>query len=157
MSAEDRADDLARRIAEIARQRDITVGVAESLTGGLVSSALARAEGASEWFDGGVVAYGRSVKHELLGVRPGPVVSEEAAVDMAEGTVRVLGVDVAVAVTGAGGPDPQDGQPPGTVWLAAHVDGETRTRQLDLDGDPPEICHDSVVAALDHLLTALDV
>jgi PncC family amidohydrolase len=98
--------------------RTYTVGVAESLTGGMLSSRLARRAAASEWFAGGVVSYAPRVKHELLGVGPGPVVSEAAAVDMAEGVRRLLSVDVGAAVTGVGGPDPQDGVAAGTVWAA---------------------------------------
>lgn len=145
-------DALAARIADLARQQDRTVAVAESLTGGLVASALARAEGASTWFRGGVVAYASEVKHDLLAVPEGPVVSPEAACAMADGVVRLLGADIAVGVTGAGGPDPQDGQPPGTVWLA--VSG-AEPHQHRIPGSPADVCHSSVVAALEALVRAL--
>lgn len=150
-------DDLAARIAERAQEQDRTVAVAESLTGGMVASALARAEDASTWFRGGIVAYSSEVKHDLLDVPEGPVVSPESAAAMAESVARLLGADVTVAVTGAGGPDPQDGQPPGTVWIAAH---DTRAagaepHQHRFSGSPAEVCHASAVASLEALLTAL--
>lgn len=148
------SDDLAAAVAEALQARDRTIAVAESLTGGLLANALARAEGSSEWFRGGVVAYSSDVKHELLDVRPGPVVAEGAAAEMAESAARLLGADVAVAVTGAGGPDPQDGQPPGTVWMAVTADGSTRTECHHFDGDPPEVCRKTVVAALRHVLAS---
>jgi nicotinamide mononucleotide (NMN) deamidase PncC len=102
-----------------------TLAVAESLTGGLLSSAFARASGSGEWFRGGIVAYSSAVKYDLLDVPGGPVVSETAAVAMARGAGRLLEADVAVAVTGVGGPDPRTtslpapyGSPPGLISWA---------------------------------------
>jgi nicotinamide-nucleotide amidase len=122
------------------KHRGHSLAVAESLTGGLLASAFARISGSSEWFRGGIVAYSSAVKYDLLGVPDGPVVSEAAAVAMARGACRLLEADVAVAVTGVGGPDPQDGQPPGTVWVATwpdHLGGAVRLR---LSGSPESIC-----------------
>lgn len=78
-----------------------TLAVAESLTGGMLASAFARASGASDWFRGGSVAYSSAVKHDLLDVPDGPVVSEAAAAAMARGTARLFKADVAAAVTGS--------------------------------------------------------
>jgi nicotinamide-nucleotide amidase len=117
-----------------------TLAVAESLTGGLLASAFARAPGASEWFRGGIVAYASPVKHDLLGVPGGPVVSKAAAMAMARGAARLLEADVAVAVTGVGGPDPQDGEPPGTVWAATWPDQLGEAVLLRLSGSPESIC-----------------
>jgi nicotinamide-nucleotide amidase len=117
-----------------------TLAVAESLTGGLLASAFARASGSSEWFRGGIVAYCRAVKHSVLGVPSGPVVSERAAVAMARGAGRLLEADVAVAVTGVGGPDPQDGESPGTVWAATWPDQLGGAVLLRLSGSPESIC-----------------
>lgn len=105
------------RIGEVAGRCSWTVGCAESLTSGAIASALGQGPQASEWFRGGVVAYAVGVKHDLLGVPQVPVVSREAALAMAQGARERLGADVAVAVTGVGGPDPQDGLEPGTVWV----------------------------------------
>ncbi len=117
-----------------------TLAVAESLTGGLLASAFARASGSSDWFRGGIVGYSSEVKYDLLGVPEGPVVSEAAAAAMARGAGRLLGADVAVAVTGVGGPDPQDGQPPGTVWAATWPDQLGGAVLLRLSGSPESIC-----------------
>jgi nicotinamide-nucleotide amidase len=149
------ADELAAAVAEVARERGLDLAVAESLTGGLLAAALARAEGASEWFRGGVVAYASEVKFDVLGVRPGPVVAEAAADQMVRGAARLLDADAGVAVTGVGGPDPQDGQPPGTVWIAVLADGQVRAQQHHFDGDPAEICDATSRAALAALLAAL--
>ncbi|HET6187398.1 MAG TPA: CinA family protein [Trebonia sp.] len=117
-----------------------TLAVAESLTGGLLASAFARASESSEWFRGGVVAYSSSVKHDVLGVPRGPVVSEAAAVAMARSAGRLLKADVAVAVTGVGGPGPQNGEPPGTVWTAIWPDQLGDAVLLRLSGSPESIC-----------------
>jgi nicotinamide-nucleotide amidase len=134
--AEGRVEELAGTLTD----RGLTLAVAESLTGGLLTEVLARGPGASEWLRGGVVAYASEVKHDVLGVRPGPVVSEAAALDMARGAARVLGADVGLAVTGVGGPDPQDDQPPGTVWMALHEGGTTQAHLHRFPGSPAEIC-----------------
>jgi nicotinamide-nucleotide amidase len=116
-----------------------TLAVAESLTGGCLSTRFAQRPDASQWYRGAVVAYAREVKHQVLGVRPGPVVSREAALDMARGVRQLLGSSAAMAVTGVAGPGEQDGQPPGTVWLAVDVDGTARAVCLDLGGSPEAI------------------
>ena len=117
-----------------------TLAVAESLTGGLVASAFARASGSSTWFRGGIVAYSSAVKYDLLGVPDGPVVSEAAALAMARGAGRLLEADVAAAVTGVGGPDPQDGEQPGTVWAATWPDQLGGAVLFRLSGSPESIC-----------------
>jgi nicotinamide-nucleotide amidase len=147
---------LAAAVAEMARAGGHRIAVAESLTGGLVASALAKAEGASSWFRGSVVAYASAVKHEVLGVPPGPVVSSDAAAAMAEGVRRLLSAHLAVSVTGVGGPREQDGQPPGTVFLAV-TDGEsTRVARHHFPGDPGEVCARSTEATLTLLVDALE-
>jgi nicotinamide-nucleotide amidase len=128
-----------------------TLAVAESLTGGLLASTFARASGASEWFRGGIVAYASAVKYDLLAVPDGPVVSEVSAVTMASAAARLLDADVAVAVTGVGGPDDQDGQPPGTVWAATWPDTLGDAVLLSLSGSPESIC-EQVCAATTRML-----
>ena len=129
--------------------------MAESLTGGLVVQALARVEGSSDWLRGGVVAYDRTVKHEVLGVTDDKVVSDQSARAMAAATRRLLRADVAVAVTGVGGPDPQDGEPPGTVWIAVDSDGHQLAEVHCFAGDPNEVCRSALVTALSALDEAL--
>ncbi len=149
MQQRDGRAELAAEVAGLAPKRGCTVAVAESLTGGMVASALAESRGASEWFRGGVVAYSTEVKHQLLDVPPGPVVSRAAAAAMARSVRRLLGADLAVSVTGSGGPEPQDGQPPGTVYLA--VDDGVRVQVVArrfMGKDPPGVCADAVAEAL---------
>lgn len=113
-------------VGELLLERGLTLGLAESLTGGLVGSRITAVPGASRWFRGSLVVYSTEVKRSLLGVSDGPAVSEQAALEMAAGAVEVLGADVGLALTGVAGPDEQDGQPVGTVWVGlagAAVDG----------------------------------
>ena len=137
----------------VARALDgLTLGLAESLTGGLVASRLVNVVGASNWFRGAVVSYASEVKYEVLGVPEGPVVSEEAARSMAEGARRVLGADVGLAITGVAGPDPQDGQAPGTVYVGLALPGQlTEAVALSVPGDRDRIRQYATISALDLL------
>jgi competence/damage-inducible protein CinA-like protein len=106
------------------RRRGWTLGVAESLTGGLVGARLTAVTGGSDVFRGSVASYATDVKRTVLGVTAERVVSEECARQMAEGARRVLGSDVGIAVTGVAGPDDQDGEPPGTVHFGLALPGQ---------------------------------
>jgi nicotinamide-nucleotide amidase len=128
---------------------------AESCTGGLVAQRIARAEGSSDWFRGGLVAYQRETKFDLLGVTPGPVVTEPTAREMARGVAKLLNADAAVSVTGAAGPAPHDGASPGTVVVATFVDGDAAARTLHFDGPPERVCEQATDAAISALREAL--
>jgi nicotinamide-nucleotide amidase len=147
------ADDESMEDAVAAQliSRGLTLGVAESLTGGLVGARLASVAGASEFFRGDVVAYDREVKYEVLGVPRGPVVSEEAAAAMAEGARKVLGADVGVAVTGVAGPTEQDGQPVGTVFLGVAMGDRTETVHARLPGDRDRVRQFACISLLNLL------
>ncbi|HEX7276979.1 MAG TPA: CinA family nicotinamide mononucleotide deamidase-related protein, partial [Acidimicrobiales bacterium] len=97
-------ESMEKAVGDLLGAQGLTLGVAESLTGGMVGSRLAEVPGSSEWFKGSIVAYAREVKFELLGVPEGPVVSREAAAAMASGAARVLKADVGLGVTGVAGP-----------------------------------------------------
>jgi nicotinamide-nucleotide amidase len=155
VSAEDDADRLAAQIGEQLAADGRTIAVAESLTGGLLVQALAKAQGSGEWLLGGVVAYASSVKHGLLGVSAERVVSAESAEQMAAGVRRRLGADVAVAVTGVAGPDRQEGRPPGEVWIGVDDGTSARASLYETSGEPGEIVEHTVVEALRHVAKAL--
>jgi nicotinamide-nucleotide amidase len=104
-------------VAQQLLERGLTLAVAESVTGGLIASRLVGVAGASTWFVGGVVSYASEVKFDLLNVPVGPVVSAEAAEAMATGVRTLLKSDIGLSVTGVAGPDEQDGQPAGTVFV----------------------------------------
>jgi len=144
------------RIGELVAERGLKVGTAESLTSGAVASALGAGPGASRWFAGGVVAYDAAVKFSVLGVDEGPVITEQCARQMAEGAAKVLGADAVVATTGAGGPDPEEGQPAGTAYVAVTVAGRTTCRRLSVDGDPEHVVEHVTRDAVRMLREALD-
>jgi nicotinamide-nucleotide amidase len=148
--------ETVERVAKLAAEKGLTVAAAESLTSGLIAHRLGAGPNAADWFRGSVVAYQEPVKFEVLGVREGPVVTAECAEQMARGAARLLAADVAVSATGVGGPDPSEGKPAGTVFLAVTADGEVSVRELDLSGDPEEILQDTATHAIELLRDTLD-
>ncbi len=104
-----------------------------------------------------MVAYSSEVKHRVLKVPDGPVVSEASARAMASAVAELLGADIAVAVTGAGGPPdpPQDGQPPGTVWFGLFTHGRIDTEMHRFDGEPQDVVTATTDRALELLEQAL--
>jgi nicotinamide-nucleotide amidase len=131
--------------------RGQTLAVAESLTGGLVASRLVAVPGASEWFRGGVVSYASDVKHDVLDVPEGPVVSEAAAMAMADNVRRLMGADIGLSTTGVAGPAEQEGQPPGTVWLGTAVGDDVSAVRVRLPGDRDRVRQMSCISLLDRL------
>ncbi|HTN99398.1 MAG TPA: competence/damage-inducible protein A [Microthrixaceae bacterium] len=150
-------------LAELAG-RGLTLGVAESLTGGLVGARICDVPGASEVFRGSIVSYASDVKFDLLDVPEGPVISADAALSMAEGVREVLRTDVGISATGVAGPDSAEGHPPGTVCLAVVIGdpaegGVERTAVLKLPGRRQQVREFSVISLLGMLrreLLALD-
>jgi nicotinamide-nucleotide amidase len=129
----------------------LTLGLAESVTGGLIGARLTTVAGASAWFRGGIISYASEVKFDLLGVPEGPVVTEDAAAAMAAGAARALGADVGLSVTGVAGPAGQDGEVPGTVFIGLHLDGETEAARFQLPGDRDRVRQFATISALDLL------
>ena len=143
-------------VLQMLRERGMTLGLAESVTGGLVGARLTGIAGASEVFRGSIVSYATDVKHDVLGVGDGPVVSERAAIEMADGARRVLGADVGLSLTGVAGPAEQDGQPVGTLYVGLSIGGRpTTARLLRLPGQREQMRQISVISALDVLRKAL--
>jgi nicotinamide-nucleotide amidase len=139
-------------VLDLLRRRGLTLGLAESLTGGLVAARLTSVPGASDVLRGAIVSYASEVKHGLLGVPAGPVVSEAAAAAMASGAARVLGADVALALTGVAGPTEQEGTPVGTVCIGAVLPRSAPvTTTLRLPGQREQIREYAVISALDLL------
>ncbi|CAB4957685.1 MAG: competence/damage-inducible protein A [Actinobacteria bacterium] len=144
-------ETMEKVVIDLLRTRGLTLGLAESLTGGMIASRLAGVPGASAVLRGGVVSYANEVKFDVLGVPEGPVVSEETAVAMSEGACRVLGSDVALATTGVAGPDALEGVAPGTAYLATTVGGVTEVGMVRFPGDRERVRQFCVITVLDHL------
>ncbi|MBK5330911.1 MAG: competence/damage-inducible protein A [Ilumatobacteraceae bacterium] len=133
------------------RARGLSLGLAESVTGGLVAGRLTAVPGASDVLRGAVVSYASEVKFDLLDVPEGPVVSEAAAGAMASGVRRVLGADVGLALTGVAGPTEQDGMPVGTLCVGIDDGTKVVTRTFRLPGQREQMRQMSVITALDYL------
>ena len=129
----------------------LTLGLAESISGGLMGARLTDVAGASGFFRGSIVSYDSNVKFDLLGVPEGPVVCAAAAEAMASAARRLLGSDVGLAVTGVAGPAEQDGQPVGTVFIGLVLDDEVESVHLQLPGDRRRIREFTVISALNLL------
>lgn len=160
------ADAAALVVAELTR-RGATLAVAESLTGGLLAAELVNVPGASAVFRGAVVAYDTAIKSSVLGV-DSTLLAERGAVDasvaqqMADRVRSVLavdgrGADYGLATTGVAGPDPQDGQPPGTVFVALAGGAGLTVSRLHLPGDRAAIRATTVQAALSLLAHELGI
>ncbi|NEA49903.1 CinA family protein [Streptomyces sp. SID10815] len=155
----------AAEVVRLLTVRGETVAVAESLTGGLVAAEITSVPGASQVFRGSVTAYATELKHRLLGV-DATLLAQRGAVDaqvaaqMAAGVRTTLGADWGIATTGVAGPDPQDGQPVGTVFVAvtgppqagSDASRDGKTAALRLNGGRTEIRMESVRSVLALLL-----
>ncbi|MDX3095108.1 CinA family protein [Streptomyces sp. ME01-24h] len=144
---------VAAEVLGLLEARQESLAVAESLTGGLVAAELTSVPGASRSFRGSVTAYATELKRDVLAV-DGALLAERGAVDpdvargMAEGVRRVLRADWGLATTGVAGPDPQDGQPVGTVYVAVAGPPGVCCERLRLNGDRAEIRATTVNAVL---------
>jgi nicotinamide-nucleotide amidase len=151
-------DDLkaeAERLVGLAKSKKLTLLTVESCTAGALACALAEVEGAGEVFHGGFVVYSKENKCAAVGVpvaliKKHTAVSAEVAKAMAMGGVERSPADIAVAVTGVAGPDPdEDGNPVGLVFISAATrDGRVLEERLTLSGDKAAICTTAMIAAL---------
>ena len=149
-------DTMESVVLNLLEQRGWTLGIAESVTGGLVGGRITAIPGSSRTFRGGIISYASDVKFDVLGVDNGPVVSEHAAIQMAQGAQRVLKSSVALALTGVAGPDEQDGQPVGTLCIGvAFPDGRTFSNTTQLPGQRDQMRQFSVITAMSFLRTLL--
>jgi nicotinamide-nucleotide amidase len=146
-------DTIERAAGYLLEQAGLSLGVAESMTGGLVSSRIVDVPGSSGWFRGAVVSYDSQVKYDVLGVPDGmPVISAECAIAMAEGVRTVVGSDVGIAVTGVAGPAEQEGQPVGTVWLGLALPGRAgEAVHVRLNGQREQIRQFATISLMDLL------
>ena len=148
-------DTMESVLLQLLRDRGMTLGLAESLTGGLIASRITGIPGCSDVFCGAVVPYDREFKLKLLGAPDVPAVSEEMAIAMALGVCQTLDTDCGIAVTGVAGPEPHEGLKPGTVWAAISIQGQTEAILLNLPFDRERIRQFTCIAALNLLRTRL--
>ena len=145
-------DTMESVIASLLTRHSLTIALAESLTGGLATSRLVDVPGASKWLNGGMTSYATSVKQELLSLTPGPVVSRDAAISMAIHVADLFGADIGLSFTGVAGPDTQDNQPVGRVYIGLSMPGiDPEAIELNLPGDRSLIRQLAVISGLDLL------
>ncbi len=150
------------RIGELLTKREQTLAIAESLTGGLVTSLITDVPGSSAYLLEGIVAYANESKMERLGVAEDTLiahgaVSEAVACEMAEGVRSVLGADWGISTTGIAGPTGDTEEKPlGLVYYAVASDGGTVVRREVFPGDRLDVKRASAEAALALLLASLE-
>lgn len=150
-NSDDDLSALCENISDLCLEHDISIATAESLTAGNLAAMFGKAPSSGQWFRGGIVAYDKRVKHSLLRVPDGPVVTEHAAAVMARTTSQLLGADLTLAVTGEAGPETQENDPPGTVWFGVFDRGHVTTTCKVFEGEPPDV----LAATLAHSVKAL--
>ncbi|GAB3624861.1 CinA family protein [Mariniluteicoccus endophyticus] len=155
------AGEIAERVVARYNEVGLTFATVESLTGGLLGATITSVPGASSVYRGGLITYATDTKGTLAGVDASTLaehgaVAEPTAAQMAAGGVRRLEADVAVALTGVAGPDPQEGHAPGTVFVGCAGPRGVEVSRLALSGDRDDIRRAAVAAALERLLAATE-
>jgi len=148
-------DTMESVVLEMLRSRGMTLGLAESLTGGMIASRITSVAGCSDVFRGSVVAYQRDLKMSLLDAPDTAAVSAEMASAMAVGACEALGSDCAIAVTGVAGPQPLEGNEAGCVFIAVCIQGDVESFRVDLPFDRERIRQLTCIMSLNMLRTRL--
>ncbi|MBI4698722.1 MAG: CinA family protein [Nitrospirae bacterium] len=148
---------VVKRVHEIFKQKGITLSVAESCTGGLISHVITSTPGASAFFNAGVVSYSADAKKDILRVSPeiiqhSGIISDEMACEMAERIRIIAKADYSLATTGNLGPDAQEGKETGLVYVAVSKEGKTLSHTLHLSGDRRMNKEEASLAALRFLI-----
>ncbi|MFQ5736916.1 MAG: CinA family protein [Thermodesulfobacteriota bacterium] len=152
----------ARALCKALKEAHATLAVAESCTGGLLSSMITEVPGCSAYFRGGVVAYANDAKKRLLGVSAATLdrhgaVSAQTATEMAEGARKRLQADVSVSITGIAGPGGGSAaKPVGTVYCAVSSRDGTKVERFLFEGGRKAVRRASALAAIDGLIRLLD-
>lgn len=153
---------VVREIAEKLSGRNLKLGVAESCTGGFLSNAITNLPGASRFFKLSVVSYSEDVKKSVLRVRSSILkkhgtVSEETAVAMMQGVMKLGHTDIGLSVTGVAGPERIEDKDVGLVFIAAAVRDRVESQGFKLSGDREEIKRQASLEALSFLKRAMDI
>jgi len=143
------AEDIVRQLTEL----NLTIATAESLTAGMLSSAVADVPGASAVLQGGVVAYNNNIKHKMLGVSADTLavrgaVDSETAKEMAQGARSRFSADLGVATTGVAGPEPSEGKAVGIVFIALAAPDDSTMKFHRFAGGRSEIRRATVAASM---------
>ena len=143
-------------------KKGFTLAVAESCTGGLLGSVITSVPGSSSFFLGGVVSYSNAAKENILNVKLSTMiengaVSEETAVEMAEGARELFGSDVAVSITGVAGPGGGTAaKPVGLVWIGISVKEGTSAKRFDFGGSRDDVRTSAAKAAMELIIKTVE-
>ncbi len=155
-------ETVAESLVKALKEKGKKITVAESCTGGMISSCITSVAGSSAVYDGGVCSYANSVKNGLLGVSQAALdtegaVSKTVAAQMAEGVKLLFGADIALAVTGIAGPDGgSEAKPVGTVFIACAVEGRTAVRKYVFSGNRRTVRRKTAARAISLALDMLN-
>lgn len=137
-------ESLEEVVGRLLSERRLWLGCAESLTGGELAARITGVRDASKHFAGSAVCYSPDAKRDVLGVSQATIdgpgtVSEECALEMARGALRLFGADVAVSLTGVAGPEPLEGKPPGTLWIGLATRDHREAVPMVVPGDRAQV------------------
>ncbi|MEW6417700.1 MAG: CinA family protein [Nitrospirota bacterium] len=153
--------DVIQRVHEVFKKKGLTLSVAESCTGGLISHYITAFPGASNFFEAGVVSYSAKAKKKILDVSSGViskygVVSEKTAREMAEKIRTLTRTDFSLSTTGNLGPDVLEGKEKGLIHIAVSRKGKTFSKELRLKGDREENKEKASIEALRFLIETVE-
>lgn len=156
----DEITKVIQKVHELLTRKKLTISVAESCTGGLISHFLTALPGSSAFFDAGVVTYSIESKKSILDVSSGTisnhgVVSEETAREMAEKVRALTQTDYSISTTGNLGPDVLEGKEKGLIYIAVSREGQTFSRELKLKGDRETNKEETALQALKFLIEVI--
>lgn len=135
---------LASIVQELMLKKGLTLSIAESCTGGLISSILTKIPECSKYFKGSIVCYSRFSKENILNIdenilEKNGTISTEASLEMAKKTKELFDSDIALSTTGVAGPLRQENKPVGLVYISLYSDDFSKTKELNLRGTRGEI------------------
>jgi len=147
---------LASIVQELMLKKGLTLSIAESCTGGLVSSILTKLPDCSKYFKGSVVCYSRFSKESILNINKNILekygtISSEVSLEMAKKTKEVFDSDIGLSATGVAGPSSEENKPVGLVYISLYSDNFSKTKELNLIRTREEIQLKAAQAALNML------
>lgn len=158
---DNRLKDILHKVHSLIQAKNLSLAVAESCTGGLISHYLTSLPGASSFFEAGVVAYSAGTKITVLGVSPDTisqygVVSEQTVREMAEKIRELAGTDISLSTSGNLGPDVLEGKEKGLIYIAVSKGEKTFARKIILKGSRTENREEASFIALKFLIDCIE-
>jgi PncC family amidohydrolase len=152
--------ELAISLIKKLQEKNLTISVAESLTGGLVAASLTEIPGASKVFKGSITAYSDEIKQNILNVNKETItnftsISEQVALEMAINVRKIMKSDIGISTTGVAGPEKSAGFAPGLVFVAISIGDHNMCQKLELTGDRSKIRNQTVQEILQLTLSRL--